>query len=249
MTNAQSNCNRDRFQAIANAHGTDKCRTHGYHRYYPLFLASLDPYSEFTIVEVGYGSGNSIHIWKELFPKSYYVCIDKDVCEKGEGYTVLKADQESPSDIEATIESIPGPVRLILDDGSHHPRHQLSTFSIFFMKLLEPGGLYFIEDIETSYWLAGQLYGNTMRFGLFSRWSAIEALKLAVDYTNRTFLSEEDKNLLQYSLLMTGLSPEACECINMISFGQNCTIITKSLLDDLKYLNRDYPYLPFTQRF
>lgn len=239
---------RAQFQSVANGHGTDKCQVHGYHRFYPLFLATLDADSEFTIVEIGYGGGESMPMWKELFPNAYYVCIDKDVSGEGDGYLLIKADQNNPAEIESAIEKISLPVRLIVDDGSHHPQHQLTTFSALFQDLLEPGGIYVVEDIETSYWLAGRLYGNAMRYGLFSRWSSIEAFKLAADFTNRAFLAEQDRDLLSYSMMMVGLSPNAAELINMVSFGQNCVVLTKALADDFQFLNRDYPHSQCTAR-
>jgi hypothetical protein len=248
VSSRQLGITRDQFQSVANRLGTDKCKVHGYHRFYPLFLAELDADSEFTIVEIGYGGGESMPMWKELFPNAFYVCIDKDVSGEGDGYLLIKADQNNPAEIEAVIEKIPRPVRLIVDDGSHHPQHQLTTFSALFQVLLEAGGIYVVEDIETSYWLAGRLYGNTMRYGLFSRWSAIEAFKLAADFTNRAFLAEQDRNLLSYSMMMVGLLPTAAELINMVSFGQNCVILTKALTDDFQFLNRDYPHAQCTDR-
>jgi hypothetical protein len=245
---SQLGITRAHFQSAANGHGTDKCQVHGYHRFYPLFLAALNADSEFTIVEIGYGAGESMPMWKELFPKAFYVCIDKDVSGEGDGYLLIKADQNNPAEIEAATKKIPRPVRLIVDDGSHHPQHQLTTFSALFQYLLEPGGIYVVEDIETSYWLAGQLYGNAMRYGLFSRWSAIEAFKLAADFTNRAFLAEQDRDLLSYSMMMVGLSPNAAELINMVSFGQNCVVLTKALADDFQFINRNYPHAQCTAR-
>lgn len=248
VSGSQLGITRAHFQSAANGHGTDKCQVHGYHRFYPLFLSVLNADSEFTIVEIGYGAGESMPMWKELFPNAFYVCIDKDVSGEGDGYLLIKADQNNPAEIEAATEKIPRPVRLIVDDGSHHPQHQLTTFSALFQDLLEPGGIYVVEDIETSYWLAGQLYGNAMRYGLFSRWSAIEAFKLAADFTNRAFLAEQDRDLLSYSMMMVGLSPNAAELINMVSFGQNCVVLTKALADDFQFINRNYPHAQCTAR-
>ena len=41
---------------------------------------------------------------------------------------------------------------LIIDDGSHHPRHQMVSFLYLFEHALEGGGTYIVEDVETSYW-------------------------------------------------------------------------------------------------
>lgn len=239
---------RKTFEQAAKASGTDKGVVHGYQRFYPLVLSQLSRREPFTIVEIGYGNGASIPMWQSLFPNAFLVCIDKDVAQSGDGYVVIQADQSDTRSIMAAMAEIEGPVRLIIDDGSHHPQHQLSSFSILFESLLEPGGHYIIEDIETSYWLAGNLYGNEMRYGLFSRWSAMEALKLAADYVNRTFLSPEDRSLVEYSMMMAGLSPSSAEAISFVAFGQNCALLKKMEPGDQAYVDRDYGYSIFTRR-
>jgi hypothetical protein len=52
-----------------------------------------------------------------------YPYIDKNVSVPGDGYLVIKADQNHPADIEAAIKKVPRPVRLVADDSSHHPQH------------------------------------------------------------------------------------------------------------------------------
>lgn len=239
---------REIFEHAATNAGTDKGSCHGYQRFYPLFLSQIDRQDSFTIIEIGYGNGASIPMWRSLFPNSFLVCVDKDVEKKGDGYVVVRGDQGDPEALLAAIPKTGSPVRLIIDDGSHYPEHQLTTLSILVDTILEPGGFYIVEDIETSYWLAGNLYGNEIRCGLFSRWSAIEAFKLAADYINRGFLSPEDKSLLEYSMLMTGLAPTTARAIGSITFGHNCALIRKIEQGDEQYAIRPYGYEAFTKR-
>lgn len=239
---------RSRFAELANACGTDKVSVHGYHRFYPLVLSQLPGTDPFTIVEIGYGNGASIPLWKQLFPHAFLICIDRDVSEEGEGYLVLQADQDEPEQLAEALRQAPSPVRLVIDDGSHLPRHQLSSLSLIFETILEPGGFYIIEDIETSYWLAGVVYGYQIRAGLFSPWSAIEALKLAADYVNRCFLGDQDRNLIEYSLLMAGLDPAAARQISSVTFGQNCALLVKNEPGDRDYQERPYGFAAFIAR-
>lgn len=242
---------RSSFAALANACGTDKADLHdrhGYQRFYPLVLSQLSQSEPFTIVEIGYGDGASIPLWKGLFPQAYLICLDRDVSQEGEGYVVIQADQEQPEHLQQVLQNPPSPVRLVIDDGSHLPRHQLSCFSLLFETILEPGGYYIIEDIETSYWLAGDLYGYPIRAGLFSRWSALEAFKLAADLLNRSYLDPDDRNLLDYSLLLAGLAPSAAQQINTLTFGQNCLLIGKNEPGDSDFQEKPYFYAPFTAR-
>lgn len=242
---------RTSFAALANACGTDKADLHdrhGYHRFHPLVLSQLSQSEPFTIVEIGYGEGASIPLWKGLFPQAFLICIDRDVSQEGDGYVVIQADQDQPEQLQQVLRDPPSPVRLVIDDGSHLPRHQLSSFSVIFETILEPGGFYIIEDIETSYWLAGDLYGYPIRAGLFSRWSAIEALKLAVDILNRSILDPDDRNLLDYSMQIAGLAPAAAQLINTLTFAQNCVLIGKAEPGDSAYQKKPYVYAPFTAR-
>lgn len=239
---------REVFEQVANDAGTDKCLGHGYHRFYPLALSQLNRDEAFTIIEIGYGNGASIPMWSTLFPNAYVICVDRDVSEEGVSYRVVKADQGDPASILDAVGEPKLPVRLIIDDGSHHPQHQLTSFSALFESILDPGGQYIIEDIETSYWLSGNLYGNEMRFGLFCRWSAIEAFKLAADYVNRKYLSAKDKDLLEYSMVIAGLSPSAAGDISTVTFGQNCVLLRKAETNDKMYADQPYGYAVFTQR-
>ena len=50
-----------------------------------------------------------------------------------------------------------GPFDVVIDDGGHHVKDQLASFSVLFGDGLAPGGMFFMEDIETSYWaLSGE---------------------------------------------------------------------------------------------
>jgi hypothetical protein len=44
-----------------------------------------------------------------------------------------------------------GGIDIIIDDGSHINEHVIETFKILFPKLKD-GGIYVIEDTQTSYW-------------------------------------------------------------------------------------------------
>jgi hypothetical protein len=51
--------------------------------------------------------------------------------------------------LQAFFKAIPGP-DLIIEDGSHVPRHQADCLRFGF-SALNPGGIYLLEDIHTSY--------------------------------------------------------------------------------------------------
>ena len=85
MSSEPPSISRASFAELANACGTDKVASHGYHRFYPLVLAQLGQSGPFTIMEIGYGSGASIPLWKGLFPQAFLICLDRDVSQEGDG--------------------------------------------------------------------------------------------------------------------------------------------------------------------
>lgn len=239
---------RQRLERIGERTGTDKTSYHGYQRFYAPFLSLLPEDYDGAILEIGYGEGRSIGLWTDLFPRAHLWCFDRDQSLEGERFHVIRADQGDLASIEQAVQQIDRPVSLIVDDGSHIPRHQLESFSLLFRSLLQPEGIYFIEDIETSYWLTGELYGYPTRFGIQSPWSAVEAFKLAADYLNRHLLDPVDRDMIEYGLSLRGVSPDTAAEIGMLCFGQNCVALTRAASADDVYFRRPYPFAPFTSR-
>jgi hypothetical protein len=64
--------------------------------------------------------------------------------------TILIGDQGSETDLMQWVNITGGGFDIIVDDGSHNPRHQLESFRLLFEHALKPGGIYFIEDIESA---------------------------------------------------------------------------------------------------
>jgi hypothetical protein len=72
---------------------------------------------------------------------------------------VFQGDQSNLEILKHVCQTI-GKCKLIIDDGSHVPEHQLKTFYHLFENLLEDGGVYVIEDVECNYWHPQQtIYG------------------------------------------------------------------------------------------
>ena len=232
------------------AAGTDKVHHHHYERAYGRWLEPFRHWQQWALLEIGYGNGAGLTFWRQLFPEAFVYCLDRDVEQTHDQARVLRADQSSLESLQAALAQIRHrPVGLIVDDGSHHPAHQLLTFSLLFVELLAPGGTYVIEDIETSYWRQGLLYGYPINYGLQDPWSTIEAFKLAADYLNRRCLGQEDRNLLAYRMLAIGLDPAALASVEMISFGPNCIAIHKAAEQDGPLLEAPYPLAATSRRF
>jgi len=75
---------------------------------------------------------------------------------------------------------------IIIDDASHYPPHQIISFQNLWPKL-RPGGLYVVEDIETSYVDKGEVYGYPLKGGIGRAppTNAVEQFKRLADVVSR----------------------------------------------------------------
>ena len=215
----------DRMYEIGKKYGTDKIGQHKYHEIYPTFIEKF--YNmEGGMLEVGLLGGASLKMWLELFPKMHIYGIDLDPnesIEKHERHTILQADQSSISQLQDARQKIEHPLWFINDDGSHIPEHQLLTFNELFPKL-EVGGVYIIEDVETSYWTRGGLYGYETRYGLGHPKSIIEIFKEAVDGVNYEYCRNEIGPVKHQKEFQS------------VTFGKNCIIIVKREPETREYI-------------
>lgn len=229
----------DSFKKIGERAGTDKITHHGYDRFYPLFLDKIRDISD-AILEIGIEKNHSLKMWLKYFPHALIYGLDIGVELDEERVRVFKADQSSHADLVSVLNMINKPVHFIIDDGSHIPEHQISTFNFFFRYLLEPGGIYIVEDIETSYWNKGSLYGYPTNYGYKNQHSFIERVKPLIDYINKEYLNDSDYTTTVGEL--SGINSTTADLISMMTFGQNCVIFVKKSEDDMKYIGRSYRY-------
>jgi hypothetical protein len=205
------------------SHLSDKVNHHRYDRFYPLFLESLRD-QEFNMLEIGVWGGGSLQLWEEYFLKAYIhgVDINYDSYEgSSERFTLHKFDQSNPNDLKKIVETVPK-CKFIIDDGSHHPYHQFITFIELFENLLEPGGVYIIEDIECNYWQnpKSNIYGYEI-----GHFNTLDYFKNTLDQINSEFSNQ--KNYLN---------------ISTVTFAHNCIIITKQTPEETEISNRSYRF-------
>lgn len=231
---------KELLKTIGEKTGTDKICHHGYERFYFHHIAILKNKKDFAIIEIGYGSGSSVKFWKDLFPDAYLYCFDRDVQIQGDGFKVVQCDQSEIHSLRKSAHEVNLPVNLIIDDGSHLPLHQITSFNYLFANILQDGGVYIIEDIETSYWRYFDVYGYKTRHGIYHPKSAVEIFKNVIDYLNCEYISSRQIKKLNKKLSSLGFDNLTVKQIGEISFGQNCIIIHKKTIDDRKYDCRKY---------
>jgi hypothetical protein len=239
---------------------SDKIYTHGYHRHYPSFFSSqnLDRNSTFRMIEIGFGQGSSVTLWENLFPKADIIWIDyssdpgdrvhcvpgsKARCQAGTRSRFYFGSQSNISFLRSVIEEECGTLPcldLIIDDGGHGYQQQLTSFSVLFSQALKPGGIYFIEDIETSYWTHGEQYGDLTIGGRLAKHTPVNTFKRFVDVLNSEFF---DNGFV--GDVRVGKSVE--KMIKSVSFAHNLIAATKKTktdqeLDEYEFNNRSYRF-------
>lgn len=143
---------------LALIHKTDKWGNHFYTQHYQEHFRYLRK-RKLNILEIGAGGyenplsgGNSLRMWKHYFPKSAIYSID--ICEKirlqEKRIKIFKGSQADGDFLKDIFNKI-GSLDIVIDDGSHINEHIITSFKILF-PLLNNGGIYVIEDTQTSYW-------------------------------------------------------------------------------------------------
>ena len=144
--------------ALANIYGSDKWRSHWYIPHYEKHFKNLRT-KELKILEIGVGGyedpnagGESLRMWKYYFPKSQIYSIDIHEKSSIEEHRIkiFRGSQNDPDFLRKVVEQIGG-LDIVIDDGSHINEHVIASFRTLF-PLLADGGIYTIEDTQTSYW-------------------------------------------------------------------------------------------------
>ncbi|MCG5435258.1 class I SAM-dependent methyltransferase [Micromonospora foliorum] len=147
-----------RLDELALANGSDKWGPHFYTPIYERHFAPLRE-QELTIVELGIGGyaipgsgGGSLRMWKRHFPRALVYGVDmfdKSAAAEQRVFPI-QGDLSDPDFVGSLPERL-GPLDIVIDDGSHACADVILAFNALF-PALRPGGLYVIEDLQTSYW-------------------------------------------------------------------------------------------------
>lgn len=143
---------------------TDKWGRHRYTPHYERHLKHLKKKS-FTLFEIGIGGytragqgGASLRMWKTYFPSAQIIGLDiEDKSFVNEERIRAVQGSQVDEQVLRAIAAEADNLQVVIDDGSHVPAHINETFQIMF-PLLADGGIYVIEDLQTSYW---ERYGGS----------------------------------------------------------------------------------------
>lgn len=134
-------------------HRTDKASSHhNFLVFYDRFFSALRDMPGVKLLEIGIYDGASIRTWEDYFPHASIVGADIDprTLESASARTTVEIiDQSNIADL-TRLATTHGPFDVVLDDGSHHWDHQITSFRTLY-PFVKPGGYYVMEDIDTSY--------------------------------------------------------------------------------------------------
>ncbi len=149
---------RNDLRRLALYFETDKEDGHFYSQHYQRHFAPLKD-RPLRILEIGVGGlddvragGNSLRMWKAYFRRSQVVGIDlHDKTFHDEPRIKTLVGDQTDAAFMTALSRDHGPFDIIIDDGSHFVEHVITTFKTMF-PLLADGGIYVVEDTQTSYW-------------------------------------------------------------------------------------------------
>ena len=125
--------------------GCDKATVHSYTSTYESLFQSLRD-MPVRILEIGVCSGASLKVWEEYFTHPDAEFVGLDISKENIRYTFGERTKFLIQD--ATREAPEGLFDIIIDDGSHALKDQLSALQLL-ASHLKPNGLYIIEDLQS----------------------------------------------------------------------------------------------------
>ena len=170
-----------------------------------------------NILEIGVENGDSLRIWRDYFRKANICGLD--IVKKNftiNNVEILCGDQSDHKFLDVVIEKYKK-FDIIIDDGCHVSNYIINTFGYLF-DYLSDGGLYVIEDLQTSYI---PRYGGS-RINLNKKNTSMNFIKSLSDSIN---YEHNDKPFFKKSIYDGK--------IKSVHFYQNISIIRKG--DSVKY--------------
>lgn len=210
---------------LAQLFRTDKWGKHNYTKHYSTYLKGYK-LKKIKLLEIGVGGykypnkgGNSLRMWKRYFPFGDIFSIDiydkRNLQEKR--IQIFQGDQSDSEFLKEMVNEI-GLLDIVIDDGSHINSHVIKSFESLF-PCVKDGGLYIIEDLETSYL---ESYGGDS-INLNNPNTSMNFFKSLIDYVNRKDLDISNNKLVNHEHQISGFH-----------FYENLIIIEKRVESNFK---------------
>jgi hypothetical protein len=150
---------KNNLASLAIKHGSDKHGHHDYCRHYETHFAHLRQ-SRIKLLELGIGGyeypdrgGSGLRMWSDFFLNGQiYGCdlYDKSGIQLPARTKIYQGSQNDGNFLLRMMDEVGNP-DIIIDDASHMNRLTIGSFQHLW-PWLKRGGIYVIEDIESSWW-------------------------------------------------------------------------------------------------
>lgn len=164
---------------------------HKFAHYFEIYECHLEKFRKknITVVEIGVGDGGSLLMWKNYFgPLAKVYGIDVSTSgfiNDDPSIKCLQGDQSNEEFLQSVIQRI-GSIDVLIDDGSHRSRDQITTLKTLF-PIISEEGVYICEDMQTSYY---EKYGGGYR----KPGSFVEYVKTLIDELNAWARNDDDED-------------------------------------------------------
>jgi len=169
-----------KLRSLEEIFNNSKISIHKWENYFNIYENYLKPFrgKKPKLLEIGVQYGGSLKMWKEYLQnaKIFGIDINPD-CKNLENKDIdIQIGSQNDKKFLKNYAAHVNDLDIIIDDGGHTMEQQLNTFKILF-PILNDGGVFIVEDIESSY--RNMYGGGPKRSGTF-----IEFSKNIVDSIN-----------------------------------------------------------------
>jgi hypothetical protein len=178
-------------------------------------------------LEIGVDRGGSLEAWRRwLGREAILVGIDIDpACADYDdpigGTHVRIGSQDDPRFLRSLVDEF-GFFDVVVDGGSHFTAHVIASFRLLFPQALAAGGIYLVEDLQTSYW---RHYRNSAK-------SFVDLAKGLVDVAHRHYqedgLLEPDFRIGSPRRRLKATVPLATRLVESVEFHDGIVVIRKA---------------------
>jgi hypothetical protein len=200
---------------------SDKNFWHRYADFYDKCLENYQIRSGEDIIEIGVKDSESIRMWRKLFPDARITGIDLYSDENWYRDTNIEyvvGDQSDENFLATILGSLNKP-KLVIDDGSHHPIHQLIFLDIATQEIVKRKDhcIIILEDIHSS------LQQTIMSEGLIAKLRLHVSRLIGWPSKNRSIYASACRHINSLSLI---LNAERCKNFSLSSrvFSDNIFI-------------------------
>ena len=167
------------------------------------------------MLEIGVADNGSVKLWSKYFDNPNITVIDIVEKDVGDASFVLLDQSDEKMLLQYALRNEAN-FDIIIDDGSHVPAHEF-VYLIHLWKTLKPGGVYIVEDIETSFWGKSEIYGYKFDSNKFN---FVEKIIGSVQNVNSEFIQHK-KNKVKTKI------DALVEDAEIVSFAYNSIIFVK----------------------